>query len=227
MDHKSAAPELVLCPKSTFGHADGEDRLHFVLPEELEAHGGVCAKCHARIQRHHAAIQRGEIEQPVPMTTETHHTTVEQDHVAFIPTGEFHPTTDFNYGDVDELLGQLESTHDEVRAEAAAAFSKILAWIWSTGPKHAQIKWLVLTAGLRPDLLDDKTYREIGIICGRTRAAISKAARKFQKTFGIKFARSRSEDSCAHMATAQHEHAWITRRADKTPSPVGVSKDSF
>lgn len=88
----------------------------------------------------------------------------------------------------------------DVRADVATAFGVLLEWCWHSGFVSAQRKFAVVTAGLRPDLVNNESWKQIGERLGCGKAAISKQAQNFQKTFGLKFSRTRSEDARRHMA---------------------------
>lgn len=102
--------------------------------------------------------------------------------------------------------------------QAAEVLSLILSWCWSRGFKTAQRRFAALSAGLRPDLLNDRTFLEIGAELGCTKAAISKNARLFQEAFGFRFSRTRAEDSCARMREAQIGHPNYKMRPANQPT---------
>lgn len=123
--------------------------------------------------------------------------------------GHFEAVEDFNFDAVDEALGHIITTPDDSRAIAADLLSKLLVWTWSkpSSSRAALVKFTALSGGLRPDLLENRTYLELAKECGVSKAAISKSAVLFQRAFGIHFARSRTDEARRHMAAKQVGHA--------------------
>ena len=120
----------------------------------------------------------------------------------------FRPTlvTNFDFDAVDERLGLIQRLPQDAREQAAEALRHILYWIWGkTGNPHASLaKTYALIMALRPDIVGDLTYKQMGQRLGITRAAMSKVALNAQQTFGIKFARSRSAPARMKMAEKMH-----------------------
>jgi hypothetical protein len=102
------------------------------------------------------------------------------------------------------LVGSVEFPHDEIfdrldgtpppaappTEMAGDGLREILAWSWSspsgktTDIHGAFVKFLALSATMRPELFDGQTYKELGEQVGCTRANISKAAVRFAEHFG-------------------------------------------
>jgi hypothetical protein len=203
--------ELVLCPGSHEAFAAvflDKERLHRVPQAELDSHRGLCKKCFEKVQRNNCRVLAGKVETPVELSVPYHNLNPEEDHSGYVAPGEAVQTVDFNYDEIDRLLGLVESEPPTVRATAAALFAEIMAWVWSGKYpfKSAAIKFAALTAGLRPDLLGDRTFLQLGREYGVTKAAISKAALKFSDAFGIQFTRSRTESARNHMAVQAIGH---------------------
>jgi hypothetical protein len=200
------ADGLVVCPLSLDrAHLLTDFKLHHCHPDELAANGGVCATCRAKAAKTNGRFKTHD-EQPVESAS--HDPAPEHNHVAFDDSGESIQSVDFPFEQLDQDAEDFfANASPDVRRDAAIAVGLMLEWIWSGGWRSAQRKFAAFTAGLRPDLIDNATYAEIGKRLGCTKAAISKAAVRCQEQFNIKFTRSRSEESRGRMAAAQIGHA--------------------
>jgi hypothetical protein len=118
---------------------------------------------------------------------------------------EFIAAVDFDYGKVDEALGFIRDASPDARAEAAEILGKVIAYCFGpTGRlRQACVRFVVLAAGLRPDLLQDRTYEQLGRELGVTKQSVSKCAIRVSKAFGIQFARGRLPEARQHMAEAR------------------------
>lgn len=136
----------------------------------------------------------------------------------------------FDFDAIDRNMGHTRnSTEDDVRAAASEVLSQVLGYCWgdhgegSVLPmKTAVLRFVAFTAGLRPELLKNQTYSQIGAQLGVTKAAVSKTALAVEARFGIKFARSRQVAARAHMAQAM-TRSHSTRQAPKR-NHVGKAK---
>ena len=174
--------------------------LHHAPADELKANGGVCNACAAKIKKANAGVLVGKVEAPVDLNEKHGHLTLEQDHVAFTETSEIELVENFPFDDLDKDTAEFfANISPDGRSEAAMALSLILGWIWQSGFESAQRKFAAMSAGLRPDLLNDATYEEIGSKLGCVKATIAKAARNFQKQFNMKFSRSQQDAARAKM----------------------------
>lgn len=125
----------------------------------------------------------------------------------------------FDYEEVDALLGNVSESSDEARAQAVEVLQRIMAWVWSGNGNRLQcavLRFTALTAGLRPDLLENKTYLELGNELGVTKQGFSKAALKFSDAFQLKLARSRSVEARDAMSKAGLGHPNYRHRTRRT-----------
>lgn len=216
--------KLVLCPGSHEAFSTvllDQENLHRVPQSELDAHRGLCAKCFARIQKGHAHIRRGETEMPVDFESlkrQAHNPEV--DHLGYDGPGMVVQVLDFDYQGVDELLGFLDSSSADARVEAAVVLSRISEWTWQHrgNVRSALVRFSTLMCGLRPDLLNDMTLKELGLALGITKQGASKAMLHAAHEFGIRFARARQDSARENMRRAQLGHkATNVKRANHTP----------
>ncbi|HZL13168.1 MAG TPA: hypothetical protein VFC85_03405 [Verrucomicrobiae bacterium] len=164
-----------------------------------------------KFKKNNSATLEGKIETPV--VWEKHHNPTIEDHAGSVAPGDVVQTMDFDFDALDkDTAAFFANANPDVRCESAMALALILGWIWQSGFESAQCKFAAMTAGLRPDLLDDASYEEIGSKLGCVKATIAKAARNFQKQFNIKFSRSRQDDARARMAEAARGHGWRDTR---------------
>jgi hypothetical protein len=217
-----SAHGLVVCPLSADREGGNVEnyKLHFCHLGELAEHGGICAKCHAKAAKRHGHFKSRD-EQPVDISDRHELPNLEHDHVGFNANREVEQTTDFPieeiYSRVDkETQEHFAGLNQHIRHEAGTALSMILQWIWCRDFYTAQRRWCVVTAGLRPDLLDDKSFAQIGKELGTTKQTLSKAMINFQESFGFKFSRGRSTEDRRNMSAAMMGHpGWNTRKKSK------------
>jgi hypothetical protein len=118
----------------------------------------------------------------------------------------------------DEVFDRLDGTsppestpeHPEAMTLAADGLREVLTWAWSspTGKtvdvRASFIKWLAISATMRPELFDSMTYKQLGERAGCTRANLSKAAIRFTERFGgLQFRRQRNASGRAGMRAAR------------------------
>jgi len=210
----------VACPRSLDNANLLTDfKLHFATRAELEKHGGVCAKCAEKFAKAHSAVVSGKrIEKPVDLNERHEQLDVEHDHAGFVAPGAVGQTVDFDFDEVDKDTTEFfANASQDVRRESAMALALILGWVWQSGFESAQRKFAAMTAGLRPDLIDNASYEEIGRKLGCVKATIAKAARNFQKQFNLKFSRSRQDEARRHMADARRGKPGHNRRKEAAP----------
>ena len=133
---------------------------------------------------------------------------VHRNRMAWISDGHFEAVEDFNFDAVDaNLLQTIAAEPDDVKELAGDLLSRVMVWVLSpTTTRASLVRFAADSAGLRPDLMADKTFKQLGAELGVTRASVSKAATKFQKAFSFRFSRGRSAEACEHMAEAQRGH---------------------
>lgn len=128
---------------------------------------------------------------------------------------------------IDDIPEQATPSDDPM-VLATQVIRRLLDWSWKRGaPKitHAAFtRFAAMTAVLRPDLLEDKTFQEVGEMLGVSKATMSKYACEFSDTFGIQCRRSRSRIGRANMSHSKMGHPPTRCRAgggkpDKTPPP--------
>jgi hypothetical protein len=128
------------------------------------------------------------------------------DHVAFDTDAHGAiQTTEFDFDAVDEALGFVHQSPPEAREQAAELFRNLMAWCFADGRplRASMVRFTAICAGLRPDLLDNKTGHELALELNVTKQAMSRQAVRFEDAFGFKFARSRSKESRQRMAAAR------------------------
>jgi len=202
--------ELIICPNSEdrwFLAAEGYV-LHRASRAEISANGGVCNVCKSKFRKNpdNARALNGLDEKPAvfddPSFERREYAQIinEVNHTA----PETHAITEFDYDEVDKLLGSIEESEPYERAQAAEIFGVILRWVWTekSTARSAALRFITLCAGIRPDLVE-KSYQEIGDEFGITKAAISKTALQIQDALGLKFTRSRNFSQRNTMAVAQ------------------------
>jgi len=196
------------CPHPVY--ENGERKDHFATRAELDSHGGVCLACFDRIRRKHTAVQHGEPETPADMNAAW------CDHES-VQTEDF----DFDLLAVDQATRDIfaDASRDS-RHDAGTLLGIILAWCFGRGlsMQKAFRKFVVMTAGLRPDLIGDKSLKEIGSELSITRACMSKHGVNFQRAFHLKFSRGRSEEARRNMSAARLKNP-VSRKA-KGPLPL-------
>jgi hypothetical protein len=201
----------VICPRSLHGLddlplAEGY-KLHFVTPEELQANGGVCAQCRARIIKFNRRDR--VVKDDCPDHIGEH---IEFDRPDFAPDtdGGFSPedgavpAVEFSFDEIDALLGTIHKTPRDARKQAAELFRQIMAWCFAGNPplQTALVKVVSVTAGLRPELLGDRTLEELAKKIGVTKQAMSKSMLTFGDEFNFHFTRGRSQKARENMAAA-------------------------
>lgn len=112
---------------------------------------------------------------------------------AFWADGHATQVVEFDHDAIDAGNGQKAT---DANADAAVALAKILVWAWSGrfNVKFALVRFVALTAGLRPDLLRNRPLREIAGDLGVVEARLCRMVGYAQKEFGVKFSRTWSEE---------------------------------
>jgi len=208
--------QKVICPRAM------DYQLHYASPSQVEKYG-MCRKCRAEIKKNGKSLLAGKVELPVAF--DQHHQRPDLgNHIAFEAPGEAIQTTDFNFDDVDKALGLIKETPPDAKQVAAELFSKILNWCFAArgqSLKAAAGKFAVVAAGLRPDLVNDLTFEQIGAQLDITKQAVSKNAVLFQQAFGFTFARCRSAEARQAMARSQIGHKPTFTGKRNTPGGKG------
>ena len=199
MDTITDSKGRVACPAS-FEHANllTDYKIHYASPSQIAKYG-ICRKCRARMKKSGKAILNGKTE--TPAVFEHRHDLTPEDHAGSVAPGDVVQTVDFNFDDVDIALGLVEAATPDAKQEAAELFGRIMAWTFRppVNLRIATARWATICAGIRPDVLNDRTLAELGHEIGLTKQDMSKHGRSFQDVFGFKFSRSRSEQACAKM----------------------------
>jgi len=191
--------------------------VHYATQQELKQNGGVCRKCFLTFASRNHTLDGSE--EPVKISSH-HQQSADLDHTGFSQSGQVESTVDFDYdqirfnGDTREFF---DNASNDVRVEAATALGLILEWVWQSGFESAQRKFAILSAGLRPELLNDESLEQIATRLGCGKAALSKAGLLFQKTFGVKFSRTRSAEARQHMAASMKGNSNRRRSAPARP----------
>lgn len=122
-------------------------------------------------------------------------------------TGDVNHSVGFDFGEIDRherggpLTAELECDAVTVASEG---LEKLLFWIWENGNfKSSFIKFVAMSAAMRPELLDDQSYLDLAKKLDCTKALMSYNVCQFQKLFGVHFRRSRTETQCKNFKAAQ------------------------
>lgn len=151
-----------------------------------------------------------------------------QHHSVAWTDGHLELVVNFDHQAVESELDGVEVQSDETDA-MARMLSRIIVWIWGRRIEYkAALNRLVsLTAGLRPDILQNRSYLELGRMLGCTKQNLSRTALMAQKEFGVKFARSRQEEHRRVMSERAKGHKpthtggkRIASRAAKTRAKI-------
>jgi len=116
--------------------------------------------------------------------------------------------TDFPFDDLDPHQPERIAPNAADKALAADALMRMLQWCWprehATGSFRAAFtRFAALSSSMRPELLDNGSFKSIGERLGVTRALLSKYSVEFEQTFGVQFRRGRSAIARAHMRQAR------------------------
>lgn len=85
------------------------------------------------------------------------------------------------------LQAELERDTTEIASDGLEA---MLLWIWSNrNMKYAFVKFVAISALMRPELLDSQSYAELGKKLSVSTDCISRNALEFQERFGVHFSR--------------------------------------
>lgn len=127
--------------------------------------------------------------------------------------------SNFDFEAVEKSLGEFHEAPVTAQIIAAEVLARIFALTFEKRYlRGALMRFTVLMAGIRPDLVNDRTYSAIALECGVTKQAVSKAATKIQDALGIKFARSRSLAGRQRMAAKMLGHPdWSKKGSGKKP----------
>jgi hypothetical protein len=200
--------DMIPCP-SSWDRANlmTSYEVHYATPKELKQNGGVCRRCFLTFQSRNQTLDGTE--KPVEILSNDRPLDPVLDCIGFTAACQPEQVVPFDFGKIDEALGEVESTSEDTQAQAAALFSQIMSWVWA-GPNvslhHATVRFAVLTGGLRPELIANLSYREIGIRMGITKQAVTKVAKKFEDAFNFRFSRSRPESARVHMRESATGH---------------------
>lgn len=96
---------------------------------------------------------------------------------------------------------------------------EVFFWCWTEKtdegfkPRHAktaQKRFVAMTALVKPDLIGDMTYAQIGEHVGISKQWMSAMAKDFQSNFGLKFSRSHKNDG---KNSAAQSKSWQKRKS--------------
>ena len=109
------------------------------------------------------------------------------------------------YDDLDGPLKLIRQASPSARKEVAELFRVLATWCFpGRGRLHpAVVKFISIVAGLRPELLGDRSGADLALELGVTKQALTRQSLRFQDAFNIKFSRSRSKDQRGRMAAAR------------------------
>jgi hypothetical protein len=131
---------------------------------------------------------------------------VDVSHVGFDESHhQYVGTTDFPFDEIDQALGFVHESPPAAREQAAELFRTLATWCFSGSKslRASMVKFVAIAAGIRPDLLDNRSLRELASELGCTKQNLAHQAVKFSDAWGTKFARSRSKEGRQRMAAAR------------------------
>jgi hypothetical protein len=119
--------------------------------------------------------------------------------------GDLVEAVDFDFDAVDEALGLIHRTPPQAREQAAELFRALTAWCFKDGRplRSAMVKWIAIISGLRPDLLENRSGRELAEELGVSKQALTHQSVRFSDAWQIQFARGRLKESRERMAAAR------------------------
>jgi hypothetical protein len=207
---------MVICPVSSDREWAASERYerHYATPQELQENGGVCRRCREKFRKHNGGFISGRIETPAAMT---HHVAQSDgEHAGFEALGP-EQIIDFPFVALDGI------EHDPIRT-AADVFATVMTWVWGAGSiRSAMTRLAALTAALRPDLLGNKSYQQIGAELGVSKQSVARFGVAFCDEFGIQCARGRLPEARNHMRTAQLKSYEAGRRKKPRPRRVVIA----
>lgn len=216
----------IVCP-SSLEHANFSTSytLHYADPKELEKHGGVCGACFRKFAGRNHTLDGSE----TPAEFSNHHRRQdpELDHIAFTEDGQIEQTVDFDFSEVDKALGMIEAAPENVRAKAGELLRELLGWVWggsNTSLRRATIRFSVLAAGLRPELVANWTYEKIANETRVTKQNVSKTGKLFERAFGFHFSRSRPESGCERMRESAIGHPPTNTKPQRHSRQAPITK---
>lgn len=128
-------------------------------------------------------------------------------------SGDAGNAEDFDY-DAVELRGERGNPQlgfDEPPSAieiASDGLSELLNWVWQTKDfKTAFVKFVAMSAVMRPELLDDQSYLQLAKKINCTKSLISHNVKTFEAEFGLHFRRSRRAGGCEVMSAARFKAA--------------------
>jgi hypothetical protein len=107
--------------------------------------------------------------------------------------------------DFDKVCQNLDGEEppvpaDDRRRDAGEALHAILSWVCRPKPLRSKlVRFIGMMAALRPDLLDDRSYLQIGRELHITKAAVCKMVMVFERETGFKSLRTRPAEGRANM----------------------------
>lgn len=134
-----------------------------------------------------------------------HYVSIVREGCAHYADGEIVESVEFDFDGIDEALGFIHRTPPQAREQAAELFRNLTAWCFTDGQplRAALVKWIAIVSGLRPDLLENRSGRELAAELGVTKQALSRQAIRFCDAWQIQFARCRLKESRERMAAAR------------------------
>ena len=165
---------------------------HYASRKELDANGGVCKKCAAKIKN--SAEARSKRREEVPSKIEPH-----RNHDAYFDGGPVNhscfddrsaqpvETTDFDFDEVDAALSGISKHSKNGRESIFDAFEKIFHWCFSENRINiAAVRFAVIGDNLYPELIGNKSNKELARQLGVSRQVFSKTRKAFKNHFGIR-----------------------------------------
>jgi hypothetical protein len=113
--------------------------------------------------------------------------------------------TNFDFDAVDEALGFIHQAPPPVREQAAELFRALASWCFRGNRplRCGMVKFVAIVAGLRPEILQDRSGQDLSTELGITKQALTHQSLRFADAWGFHFARSRSKEGRERMAAAR------------------------
>jgi hypothetical protein len=119
--------------------------------------------------------------------------------------GDIGHSVNFDFDAIDGH-GVKSEDWDSIK-EASDGLQKLLLWIWESRDfKNSFIRFVAMSAAMRPGLLDDRSYAQIAKKIKCTKSFISYDVKLFERKFGLHFRRSRRAESSEAFRAARFKN---------------------
>lgn len=161
---------------------------HYASRKELDANGGVCKKCAAKIKKSAEARSKRREEVPVEIELKkADHNFGRLNNPRYEHDCEIIEVVDFNFDEVDAALSGISKHSKNGRESIFDAFEKIFHWCFSENRINiAAVRFAVIGDNLYPELIGNKSNKELARQLGVSRQVFSKTRKAFKNHFGIR-----------------------------------------